>query len=449
MREPETAIEHHPSCQAHCHRECGVSPRRGHREGAAVQVRTFHGAPVIPPKRPSAPLWERIDDWAAVQHHRDVGCDIVSRGSVRTLLGLPLPATDGYERAARHDLDGWMRRADVDLDDTIDAVARERKRRAKRAPDVGEVAEMVRDAFPALTSDRAAGTSPPVVKRPATERQRQLLALATGEWIEAANEAVRQLARQGSVTATKPHEVPTSPGVLCDPMYDACEHIRDVFTAMVWALALILFGRERDTISDYALGRLLKGEPVKDVRPPFASASHALAVASRPLPGLGGGSCAWPTEDPRMRQRTWSKAGEMSVKAGFHGTDHIRGEAGVHRVLDARNVERRAALEPHERAAVAVLDDRELNSDQKATRLREVEAVRRGLSAVQLADDWAVHDATRDISDDALFGRAVAARQRVRDAVDRVSREGDALAPKREQKPKRRRVQSRYQGVDA
>ncbi len=150
----------------------------------------------------------------------------------------------------------------------------------------------------------------------------------------------------------------------------------------------------------------------------------------------------------------------MSVKAGHGGSDSVRGEHGVHRVLDARSVERRAALEPHERAAVAVLNDRDLTRDEKALKLRAIEAESRKPwsevtvwtfhHAAERAKDWdGLREATADVSDGQLFGRARAAEQRVRVAVERVSQEGDALAPKREER-KRTRVQGRrYEATDA
>lgn len=432
----EPVTEHHPSCKLRCVAECSVSPHHAPRE-PGPRVRTFHGAPVAQLERYPRPLWEHLDDPEAT---RRSGCAI------------PLPETyTAHERVdGRYSLDRWTRLdgvADRELDAAILARDTERKSHGKAARDIGEIAALIRPAFPGITAEpvRLRRSAPVVRRRAPTERQKVLLDLVLGE---------------------APREEPTTP---CVSAFEACQPVRDVFTAIVWGLALLLFGREKDPVSEHAFGRMFKGEPVRDMRPPFANATHALAVAARDLPGLGGGSCPWPQEDPRMAQRTWSKGAEMKVSGAFHGTTRIRGETAVHRVFDARAAMRRAALAPHEAAAVAILGERDLTREEKAHALREVEAVRRGIDPRQVvtaetarllqmarllgdeayrfaATERAAVDARArpqllralmpDVSDTDLMRAARAVERRVREAVERVTAAGDELAPKRVEKPK-------------
>ena len=375
--------EHLPSCKDHCARGCAMSPTHWIPPDDAPRpprVRTLHTAPVPPVTgKPPAPLWERIDDWDAVRQS-----------------GAPIPLPETYTAFARMDerysLDRWTRPDGV-KDRELDAAIRERESsgRRQRAPrDVAEVAYLLRAAFPGVERTASKGG-----------RMRDLFRLAIGDDPAAA--------------------LPEDTGSRAS--WEAVAGQGGLYVGLVWGLALVLFGRDRDTVPEHAIGRMLPGEPIRDVRPPFASAGHALAVASAPLPGLGGGSCPWPQDDPRMRQRTWAKPGEMTVRAGHAGSDHIRGEQAVHRVLSARAAVRRAGLTTHEQAAVEVLASRDMSRDEKATALRDIEAARYG--------------GDPDVTTSALFKAAAAAERRLRAAVERESKAGDALAPKRPEKPRK------------
>lgn len=424
------AVEHLPSCGSWCVAACDMSPRSAWRDPKhrrPPRVRQLHTGPIPEEKFYPRPLWDHLDDPAAVDWHRTHGCEVVVRGgkvAPRVLLGLPLPALDG---PPEHPVYGLARfTADtgseaVKLDQMVREAAQSRRAHVLETNEekrVVRVAAIIRAAFPGITAEPVA--SPPVVKRTRrpSERQRALLALVLGEAPAGTGR------EQGAY----------------DPMHPSCEHLRVVFTGIVWGLALTLFGRQRDPVSDYAFGRLLKGEPIKDQRPPFANVAHVLAVAEHELTGLGGGSCPWPQSDPRMAHRTFSREGEIKVSGGLQGTDRIRGEASVHRMLDARAAVRRAGLAPHEVAAAQVLTDRDLTRDEKALRLRVIEAQRRAPCPGGVTADFA-RELTGDVSDGELFRAAAAAEKRARAAVERVSREGDALAPKRPERPRARRAQ--------
>ena len=447
-------IEHHPSCKDRCVADCDVSPRRPHDPwevaiGTAdfaatggmlllsrrAQIRTLHTDAVAPLLRAPAPLWERTDDWDAA---RASGVEVT-----------PPESYIAFERAdERYSLDRWTRPdglKDRELDAIHAAQKAERRNHARTAPDVAEVALQIREWFPGVDLIRA--------RRKDTR------------------EAV-------------------------------CEHVfghGGVYVGIVWALALVLFDRERDPITEHAIGRMLPGEPVSETRAPFASAGHLMAVASHELRGLGGGGSAWPQEDPRMARRTWAKGDEMKVSGAHHGNDRIKGEGGVHRILDARNVARRAVLSPAECAMVEVLSERGLTRDERLTALREVEARRRGIDPETLvtpetarlqalapltaeadaAEGRAIEEAhergenvkarreahelrmgriksrreadaayraqglrkaTEDVSDRELLQQAKAAERRVREAAERVSGAGDAVMPKRAEASRRPRA---------
>lgn len=420
-------VEHLPSCGARCVAGCEASPRRAWRDldtPPPPRTRRLHTGPIPEEKLYPRPLWENLDDPGAVDWHRQHGCEVRRRSGSeesRTLLGLPLPPLDGPERAGVYNLDRWRAGGAEDerLDELHRTLAAERKSRAKETPDIATIAGIVRNAFAGVI-DGSPRPAVAVKKRPASGRARELLELVIGE-------------------------APAGPASTHAPMFEATEHVRQVFKAFAWALALVLFRREKDPLSDYAFGRLFKGEPIRETRAPFASPAHVLAVAGAPLPGLGGGSCPWPTDDPRMRQRTWAKSGEMRVSSVFHGTDHVRGERAVHRVLDARAATRRAGLTSHELAAVEVLADQELTRDEKVRRLRETEACRRGFAVPTLDGVVPTPEAradlmrvTADVSDGELVQQARAAARRLGAAVDRVSRTGDRLAPPRPPERQRR-----------
>ena len=166
MQTPEISIEHHPSCKERCVPGCRVSP------GRAVDVLSVHSAEA--PRHPSrhgrtapvgtvvgrrvrsiaggsdrfaAPLWERVDDWACLDTLR--------------AFDVPPPQPDGYpERVAddHYNLDRWTRPdgvADRELDATHAAMGDVRKTRARAQPDVGDLATMLRDAFPAVAAVKA------------------------------------------------------------------------------------------------------------------------------------------------------------------------------------------------------------------------------------------------------------------------------------------------------
>ena len=385
---PKPLDGHHVSCVAGrtCDRECQAHapPDRPWHDPdvRSPRVRTLHTASVPASKLYPRPLWERVDDWATVETMRRFG--------VRVTLDGPA------ERAGdeRYNLDRWTVDGGI-ADRALDAAIREREAtgRRQRAPrDVAEVAYMLRAAFPGVERAATRGS-----------RLRDLFRLAIGD----------------DPAAVLPEDTGSRAS------WEAVAGQGGLYVGLVWGLALVLFGRDRDTVPEHAIGRMLPGEPIRDVRPPFASAGHALAVAAAPLPGLGGGSCPWPQDDPRMRQRTWAKAGEMTVRAGHAGSDHIRGEQAVHRVLSARAAVRRAGLAPHEQDAVEVLASRDLSRAEKATALRDIEAARSG--------------GEPDVTTSALFKAAAAAARRLQTAVERESKAGDALAPKRPEKPRKAR----------
>lgn len=421
-------IEHHPSCKERCVRECDVSPRKAYQDRDVPRgcFTTAHTDVIPPPLRASAPLWEHIDDWSCVEWHREHGTEIrfydveVARLSpdVRTLVGLPLPLAEtfvAFERAdPRYSLERWTAPKGVkDLEFAAIKAVEKARGHAKAAPDVEGIAERLRTWFPDLTDIRAKG---------------------------------EHLVASGGI-----------------------------FVGVVWGLALVLFGREKDPVSEYAIGRMLPGEPLSETRAPFACPAHVLSVASHEMQGLGGGGSAWPKEDPRMAKRTWAKGDEMKVSGAHASSDRVKGEGGIHRIMDARNVARRAALTPAERAMVEVLSDCDLTREEKATRLREVEAVSRGMDLAGLvtaetarlvsmmrlmrgeaaeqyqkqiaargpADDahrnQALRKATCDVSDRELYARAKAAEKRVREAAERQSAAGDQMVPKRVERVKPRR----------
>jgi len=336
----------------------------------------------------------------------------------------PLPETyTAFERAdERYNLDKWTR-ADGIEDRALDALhaslKEDRKQRARSAPDVDAIAVRLATWFPRLRDVREHGDC----------------LIASG----------------------------------------------GIFVGLAWGLALILFGRERDPLSEYAIGRMLPGEPLRDVRPPFGSAVGVLYASERELPALGiGAGSAWPEfmpdgATPKPQKRMFSKWGEVSCAETRSSAGHARGERAVHHVLDARAVARRVNFAPHERAAVEVITSRKLNRDEKTTQLRAIEAHRRGVlpsslvtsetarlaelqSAVSTCTATTKHfderiasrasadadalpqllrAATADISDAALHRQARACLRRLDGAVARVSTSGDTLAPARTEKPRR------------
>jgi hypothetical protein len=88
-----------------------------------------------------------VDDWACLDTLR--------------AFDVPPPQPDGYpERVAddHYNLDRWTRPdgvADRELDATHAAMGDVRKTRARAQPDVGDLATMLRDAFPAVAAVKA------------------------------------------------------------------------------------------------------------------------------------------------------------------------------------------------------------------------------------------------------------------------------------------------------
>jgi hypothetical protein len=151
---------------------------------------------------------------------------------------------------------------------------------------------------------------------------------------------------------------------------------------LVWGLALWLFGRESDPLPEHAIGRMLPGVPVREMRAPFSSPTAALFTADHELPMLGGGAMSLEIAMPK--KRTWSKPTEMKVHSTHGGTAHIRGEQSVNRCLSARGAVARAGLAPHEVAAAQVLADKDLMHEERVTALREIHARANGVNVDSL-----------------------------------------------------------------
>jgi hypothetical protein len=242
---------------------------------------------------------------------------------------VPTPQPDGYpERVAddHYNLDRWTRPdgvADRELDATHAAMGDVRKKRARAAPDVGDLATLLRDAFPAVAA----------VKAPVKPPSRL-------DW---AYEAITGKRAPRPATAEDWTAVIGQGGI---------------YVGLVWGLALWLFGRESDPLPEHAIGRMLPGVPVREMRAPFSSPTAALFTADHELPMLGGGAMSLEIAMPK--KRTWSKPDEMKVHSTHGGTAHIRGEQSVNRCLSARGAVARAGLAPHEVAAAQVLADKDL-----------------------------------------------------------------------------------------
>jgi len=435
---PNRSTDHHTACVPGraCHRDCRAwhPPERApaasaHTTGAAdpllldqhrPRARILHTEPLAGDEKPSPaapPLWEWISDWAAVTHHRERGCEVMVRGAApRLLVGLPLPPLDGPGRC-EPGLDRWTADDGPEAHRLAKAIAEaERGRRAETFETntdrrVKRTADVLRAAFAGIAA-HPSGAPQPALRRGRPKRLQELLALVLGE------------------APPEPEITPPESGSSPDRKHDAGHVVSWMCCTMaglVYALGLVLLGRDRDPVSEHALGRMLPGEPVRDTRAPFASPAHVLAIAGMPMPGLGGGSCPWPQDDPRMAKRTYARIGEMKVSAAHHGSEHVRGEAAVNRTLSARAAVARAALTPYELAAVQTLRDRDLSREEKAAKLRDIAAREHAgcPPTFGVADDFPpVPDRTDD-----LFRRARAADRRLAAAVNRQSRAGDALAP--------------------
>lgn len=384
MQTPETPIEHHPSCKERCVQGCRVSP------GRAIDVLSVHGAeaprhPVrhgrtAPPgtvvgrrvrsvaggsDRSTPPLWERVDDWACLDTLR--------------AFDVPPPQPDGYpERVAddHYNLDRWTRPdgvADRELDATHAAMGDVRKTRARAQPDVGDLATMLRDAFPAVAAVKAPA-------RPKT-RAEEVYEAITGQRVPrpATAEDWTAVIGQGGI-----------------------------YVGLVWGLALWLFGRESDPLPEHAIGRMLPGVPVREMRAPFSSPTAALFTADHDLPMLGGGAMSLEIAMPK--KRTWSKPDEMKVHSTHGGTAHIRGEQSVNRCLSARGAVARAGLAPHEVAAAQVLANKDMMHEERVTALREIHARANGVNVdnlttgatAQAAAVWRYCEAPREAEREAI-----------------------------------------------
>lgn len=358
MQTPDPAIEHHPSCKERCVPGCRVSPGRAvdvlsvhsveasrHpvRNGRTAPVGTVVGRRVRSiaggSDRSAPPLWERVDDWACLDTLRD--------------YGVPTPQPDGYpERVAddHYNLDRWTRPdgiADRELDATHAAMGDVRKKRARAAPDVGDLATLLRAAFPAVAAAKA-----PV--KPKTRAEEVYEAL-TGQRVPRPTSAEDWTAVIGQ---------------------------GGIYVGLVWGLALWLFGRESDPLPEHAIGRMLPGVPVREMRAPFSSPTAALFAADHDLPMLGGGAMSLEIAMPK--KRTWSKPDEMKVHSAHGGTVTIRGEQSVNRCLSARGAVQRAGLAPHEAAAAQVLADKGMMHDERIEALREIHARAHGVNVDNL-----------------------------------------------------------------
>ncbi len=401
MQTPEISIEHHPSCKERCVPGCRVSP------GRAIDVLSVHSAEAIrhpsrhgrtaPPGtvvgrriRPIAggsdrfapPLWERVDDWACLETLRD--------------YGVPTPQPDVYpERVAddHYNLDRWTRPegiADRELDATHAAMGDVRKSRARAAPDVGDLATMLREAFPAVAA----------IKAP-QKPQRAMLQRAPRPSRGFASTADLYEAITGE-KAPRPRRDVTAED------WTAVIGQGGIYVGLVWGLALWLFGRESDPLPEHAIGRMLPGVPVREMRAPFSSPTAALFTADHDLPMLGGGAMSLEIAMPK--KRTWSKPDEMKVHSTHGGTAHIRGEQSVNRCLSARGAVARAGLAPHEVAAAQVLANKDMMHEERVTALREIHARANGVNVdnlttgatAQAAAVWRYCEAPREAEREAI-----------------------------------------------
>jgi hypothetical protein len=191
---------------------------------------------------------------------------------------------------------------------------------------------------------------------------------------------------------------------------------------LVWGLALWLFGRESDPLPEHAIGRMLPGVPVREMRAPFSSPTAALFTADHELPMLGGGAMSLEIAMPK--KRTWSKADEMKVHSAHGGTVSIRGEQAVNRCLSARGAVARAGLAAHEVAAAQVLADKDMMHDERVAALREIHARANGVNVDNLTTGaidrtvavWRYCEAPREAEREAI-GAAQKAGEDVRERL--------------------------------
>jgi hypothetical protein len=323
---PDGVVDHLPACKERCVHGCRASQPRAfetwsvHYSDAPRQAKA-HGRLV--------PFGERVERRIrTIQNGSDRAAPplwerVDDWGCLDTLraFDVPVPSPEAYpDRVAddHYNLDRWTRAdgvADRELDATIQGADADRKSRARAAPDVGDIAEQIRTWFPGIETNRTIG-----------------------------------------------HELPDGGGI---------------FVGFVWGLALWLFGREHDPLPEHAIGRMLPGVPVREVRAPFSSPVGALYTAARSLPDLGGGALSFEIAMPK--RRTWSTWEEIKVHSSHGGTSHVRGEQAVNRCLSARSAIDRAALSPCEQMAVDVLSERGLLHDERSAQLRSLWAQAHGI----------------------------------------------------------------------
>lgn len=397
-------VEHHPACKDRCVQGCRATetaafetlsvhyadaPRRAMHKGRPVAFgepsakRLRHhpqGA-----DRASPPLWEHVEDWGCVE-------------TLRAFEVAP-PQPDAYpDRVAddRYNLDRWTRPdgiADRDLDATIAALDAGRKSRVRAAPDVGDLATMMRTAFPAVERKMVA------VKKPRPRRR-------------------------GFASAEDLYEALTGQR-LPDPHgghdWEAVAGQGGIYVGLVWGLALVLFGRESDPLSEHAVGRMLPGVPVREMRAPFSSPVSALFAAAGARPELGGGSLSLEIAMPK--KRTWSRWDEIKVHPSHGGTSHVRGEQAVNRCLSARGAVDRAGLNEHEEQAVAILSERGMLHEERVRHLRAVYARSIGIDVKGL-NRGAI---AREVE---MWRFGAPAREAEREAIEKARRAGEDVKPR-------------------